>query len=123
MLVFTRVQASSRFILLLILTGCFLWLGSCANSGGGGGSSDSIRVYNKSIQTIHSVYITTVESEYWGPNRLGNDSIRPNQSRSISGVKCETNYDIRIITQFDVLDFWNIYFICGEAGEIVVFDV
>jgi|GEM_PF-591267 len=72
------------------------YTGSDSGGGGGGGSEGDIRftIVNRSGQDIWYVYISPVESDYWGSDWLGTD-ILPN-GQSYDFYVSAGNYDLRV---------------------------
>ncbi len=57
----------------------------------------SLRVQNQSDFVIEEVYLTSVGSSTWGPNRLGGDALFPDETLTL-GVSCG-NYDALLVDE------------------------
>ena len=77
-------------------------LGSLAVAGcvADSGPDATLRVQNSSSFEIVQLYLTSVGNPSWGPNLLGNDSLRPGESLTL-GVDCG-HYDAMLVDIDDV---------------------
>lgn len=64
------------------------------------GSDATLRVQNSSDFEIVKLHLTSVGSSTWGPNLLGNDSLRPGESITL-GVDCGF-YDALLVDDTNV---------------------
>jgi hypothetical protein len=77
-------------------------LGSLAIAGctTSSGPDATLRVQNSSDFEIVELHLVSVGNPNWGPNLLGNDSLRPGESITL-GVNCDF-YDALLIDETDV---------------------
>jgi hypothetical protein len=61
------------------------------------GPDSSLRVQNQSDFSIVELRVTSVGSSTWGPNLLGNDDLRPDESITL-GVVCD-RYDALLVDE------------------------
>jgi hypothetical protein len=63
------------------------------------GKFDSVvRVLNNSMWNIHEMYLSSVDTEEWGPDQLGEDVIESGGSFQLNGVPCDS-YDVRLVDE------------------------
>jgi hypothetical protein len=61
------------------------------------GPDATLRVRNDSNFVIEQIYLTQVDNNDWGPNRLGNDVLFPDEQLTL-GVECDF-YDARLVDE------------------------
>jgi hypothetical protein len=55
-------------------------------------------IRNESAWDIHRIYLSSTDSESWGPDQLDDDILASGQTLTLHGVDCDT-YDVRIVDE------------------------
>ncbi|HSS00392.1 MAG TPA: hypothetical protein VLM79_25210 [Kofleriaceae bacterium] len=93
----TCVMQTLRPIALAIAALGFVAIAGCTTDSG---PDATLRVRNDSNFVIEQLYLTQVNNSDWGPNRLGNDVLFPDEQITL-GVNCDT-YDARLVDEDNV---------------------
>lgn len=63
------------------------------------GSYDSVvAIRNTSSWDIHQLYLSSTESDDWGPDQLGEHVIGNGETFKLSGIPCD-DYDVKLIDE------------------------
>jgi hypothetical protein len=60
--------------------------------------SADIKVTNRTEWEIHELYLSSSEDGNWGPDQLGDEVIKKDESYTLMGVPCD-KYDIKIVDE------------------------
>ena len=55
-------------------------------------------IRNQSHWDIHRIYLSSTDSENWGPDQLDDDILASGQTLTLHGVSCDY-YDVRIVDE------------------------
>jgi hypothetical protein len=58
----------------------------------------SVKVVNKSDWTIVELYLSPVNDTKWGPDQLGEETIKPGDTYTLTDVPCD-NWDVRLVDE------------------------
>lgn len=58
----------------------------------------SVKVVNKSDWTIVELYLSPVDDTKWGPDQLGDETIKPGDTYTLTDVPCD-NWDVRLVDE------------------------
>jgi hypothetical protein len=92
-----RVMQTLRPFAFAIAALGFVAIAGCTTDSG---PDATLRVRNDSNFVIEQLYLTQVNNNDWGPNRLGNDALFPDEQITL-GVDCDT-YDARLVDEDNV---------------------
>jgi hypothetical protein len=63
------------------------------------GSYDSVvAIRNTSSWDIHQLYLSSTDSDDWGPDQLGDDVIGHRETFRLSGIPCD-DYDVKLVDE------------------------
>jgi hypothetical protein len=57
-----------------------------------------VELRNDSRWSIQELYFAPVGSDRWGPNQLSHDAVRPGDSFTLTGIRCD-KYDVKLIDE------------------------
>lgn len=57
-----------------------------------------VKIVNKSSWAIFNLYISSVDSEEWGPDQLGEAAIASGDSFTLNGIPCDA-YDVKLVDE------------------------
>jgi hypothetical protein len=60
--------------------------------------SASVRILNKSKWDIHHFYLSSTDSEEWGPDQLGEDVLESGSSFTLTDIECDL-WDIKVVDE------------------------
>jgi hypothetical protein len=78
-------------------------------------NSSSINIVNNSSRQIRNVYLSHVGMDDWGDNQLGNTTIAPGQSFTISNFSCDAQ-QIKVIGEDQDGCFLSAVVDCGASS-------
>ena len=65
-------------------------------------------IKNESLWDIHRIYISSTDSDEWGPDQLEDDILKTGQTLTLRGVDCDY-YDIKLVDEdSDVCEIRNV---------------
>ena len=57
-----------------------------------------VTINNNSSWDIHQLYISSVDTQEWGPDQLGEDAIASGNSYTLHSIPCDA-YDVKIVDE------------------------
>ena len=57
-----------------------------------------VNIVNNSSWDIHKLYISSVDTQEWGPDQLGDDAIASGNSYTLTSIPCDA-YDVKIVDE------------------------
>ena len=73
----------------------------------------SVNIVNNSNKEIRNVYLSHVNVDDWGDNQLGNTTISPGQSFTLSNVACDQQ-QVKVIGENQDGCFYSTVVACGD---------
>ncbi len=74
----------------------------------------TITVSNESRWEIHHLYLSSTDDQYWGPDQLGEDIIRPGHTFKLTDIPCN-KYDVKVVDEDGDACVINSIKMCGDA--------
>jgi hypothetical protein len=81
----------------------------------------SVNIANNSNKAIVNVYISHANADDWGANQLGNTTISPGQSFTVSNVACDQG-QFKVIAEDQNGCFLSMIVNCGEDSTWTITD-
>jgi hypothetical protein len=63
-------------------------------------SDSNVELRNNSNWALKELFFAPVGSDHWGPNQLSHDIIRPDDSFTLTGIRCD-KYDVKLVDEDD----------------------
>ena len=60
--------------------------------------SADVKVTNRTEWEIHELYLSSTDEQNWGPDQLGDEVIKKDESFTILGIPCD-DYDVKIVDE------------------------
>ena len=57
-----------------------------------------VNIVNNSSWDIHKLFISSVDTQEWGQDQLGDDAIASGNSYTLTGIPCDA-YDVKIVDE------------------------
>ncbi|MFA6958851.1 MAG: hypothetical protein WC538_23515 [Thermoanaerobaculia bacterium] len=64
----------------------------------GAAETASVRILNKSKWDIHHFYLSSTDTEEWGPDQLGEDVLESGSSFTLTDIECDI-WDIKVVDE------------------------
>ena len=78
-------------------------------------NSSSVNIVNNSSRSIRNVYLSHVDMDDWGDNQLGNNTIAPGGSFTVSNFSCDAQ-QIKVIGEDQDGCFLSAVVACGTSS-------
>lgn len=56
----------------------------------------TVRIVNQSQWELHHIYLSAIDDDGWGPDRLGKDVLAKGEALTIAGIACGL-YDVKVV--------------------------
>ena len=63
-------------------------------------SDSQVELRNQSRWSLQELYFAPVGSDHWGPNQLGHHSVHPDDTFTLTGIRCD-KYDVKMVDDDD----------------------
>ena len=60
--------------------------------------ASALVIHNESSWDIHRIYLSSTDSESWGPDQLDDDILYSGQTLTLNGVECDY-YDVKVVDE------------------------
>jgi len=60
--------------------------------------SADVKITNRTEWEIHELYLSSTDEQNWGPDQLGDEVIKKDESFTILGIPCD-DYDVKIVDE------------------------
>ncbi len=81
----------------------------------------SVVILNKSSWDIHQLYLSSTETEEWGPDQLGDKVIGTGESFTLHSIPCDS-YDVRLVDEDGDECVVGGVDMCNDTGKWIISD-
>lgn len=71
---------------------------ACGGEDGGSILDSTLTIQNNSSVSIYEIYISSVDSQVWGADQLGSDTLDPGDVVEFSEIDCDV-YDMKVVDE------------------------